>query len=53
MAHTIGTDPSHSLSRFDSSIGRGDFVTKIGVGQVIKGKWLAVLTALAAGMNLR
>ncbi len=26
-------------SRFDSSVGRGDFQTKIGVGQVIKGKW--------------
>lgn len=24
-------------SRFDSSVGRGDFVVKIGVGQVIKG----------------
>jgi len=24
--------------RFDSSVGRGDFQTKIGVGQVIKGK---------------
>lgn len=27
-----------SLFRFDSSVGRGDFVTSIGVGQVIKGK---------------
>ena len=25
-------------NRFDSSVGRGDFVTAIGVGQVIKGK---------------
>ena len=25
------------LSRFDSSVGRGDFVTPIGVGRVIKG----------------
>ncbi|KAI9750439.1 MAG: FK506 binding protein proline rotamase rapamycin-binding protein [Lichina confinis] len=24
-------------TKFDSSVGRGDFVTKIGVGQVIKG----------------
>lgn len=31
----MGTD-SH-YPRFDSSVGRGDFVTKIGVGQVIKG----------------
>lgn len=29
---------SLALDRFDSSVGRGDFVTKIGVGQVIKGK---------------
>jgi len=27
--------------RFDSSVGRGDFQTKIGVGQVIKGKRLS------------
>ena len=26
------------MDRFDSSVGRGDFVTRIGVGQVIKGK---------------
>jgi hypothetical protein len=25
------------LYRFDSSVGRGEFFTKIGVGQVIKG----------------
>ena len=25
--------------RFDSSVGRGDFKTKIGVGQVIKGEF--------------
>jgi hypothetical protein len=27
-----------SLCRFDSSVKRGDFATKIGVGQVIKGE---------------
>lgn len=32
--------------RFDSSVGRGDFVTKIGVGQVIKGKWSVALMRL-------
>lgn len=26
------------VDRFDSSVGRGDFKTAIGVGQVIKGK---------------
>lgn len=31
------TQPSQP-HRFDSYVGRGDFVTKIGVGQVIKGK---------------
>ncbi|KAI3402189.1 hypothetical protein diail_118 [Diaporthe ilicicola] len=29
--------PDNKGDQFDSSIGRGDFVTKIGVGQVIKG----------------
>jgi len=29
--------PDNKGKKFDSSIGRGDFVTKIGVGQVIKG----------------
>ncbi|KAL6708738.1 FK506 binding protein proline rotamase rapamycin-binding protein [Coniothyrium glycines] len=29
--------PEEKGSQFDSSIGRGSFVTKIGVGQVIKG----------------
>lgn len=27
------------IVRFDSSVGRGDFVVQIGVGQVIKGKF--------------
>ncbi|KAI9795015.1 MAG: FK506 binding protein proline rotamase rapamycin-binding protein [Peltula sp. TS41687] len=30
--------PSKKGTQFDSSKGRGDFVTKIGVGQVIRGK---------------
>ncbi|KHO01916.1 peptidyl-prolyl cis-trans isomerase [Metarhizium album ARSEF 1941] len=29
--------PNNKGSQFDSSVGRGDFVVKIGVGQVIKG----------------
>ncbi|KAI0132242.1 FKBP-type peptidyl-prolyl cis-trans isomerase [Xylariales sp. AK1849] len=29
--------PDNKGEKFDSSVGRGDFVTKIGVGQVIKG----------------
>lgn len=28
---------AYSTARFDSSVGRGDFRTKIGVGQVIRG----------------
>lgn len=41
--YVLPTTPSYrshltfSPSRFDSSVGRGDFVVKIGVGQVIKG----------------
>ena len=34
---TPEASPFPGLDRFDSSVGRGDFVTKIGVGQVIKG----------------
>jgi FK506-binding protein 1 len=29
--------PDNKGTKFDSSVGRGDFVVKIGVGQVIKG----------------
>ncbi|KAH8596036.1 peptidyl-prolyl cis-trans isomerase fkr-3 [Bisporella sp. PMI_857] len=29
--------PDNKGEKFDSSVGRGDFVTKIGIGQVIKG----------------
>jgi len=32
-----GTDPGTSTTRFDTSKGRGDFKTPIGVGKVIKG----------------
>lgn len=28
---------AYFISRFDTSVGRGDFKTKIGVGQVIRG----------------
>ncbi|GJC77923.1 FK506-binding protein 1B [Colletotrichum liriopes] len=34
--------------RFDSSVGRGDFVTRIGVGQVIKG-WDEGVTQMKVG----
>jgi FK506-binding protein 1 len=30
--------PNTKGTQFDSSVGRGDFQTRIGVGQVIKGK---------------
>lgn len=30
--------PGNKGNKFDSSVGRGDFVTSIGVGQVIRGK---------------
>lgn len=33
--------------RFDSSVGRGDFKTKIGVGKVIRGTELAPCTSAA------
>lgn len=37
--------------RFDSSVGRGDFKTKIGVGQVIRG-WDDGVTNVDGGMTL-
>lgn len=37
MAEASSTDPLPSVARFDSSVGRGDFKTKIGVGKVIRG----------------
>ncbi|KAI2637183.1 FK506-binding protein 1B [Hypomontagnella submonticulosa] len=36
--------PDNKGNQFDSSVGRGDFVTQIGVGQVIKGWDEGVLT---------
>lgn len=38
-------------SRFDSSVGRGDFQTRIGVGQVIRG-WDEGVTSVDGGMSL-
>ncbi|KAK3712578.1 Fork head 1 [Vermiconidia calcicola] len=37
--------------QFDSSVGRGDFKTKIGVGQVIKG-WDEGILSVDGGMTL-
>ncbi|OCL02833.1 peptidyl-prolyl cis-trans isomerase [Glonium stellatum] len=40
-------------AKFDSSVGRGDFVTKIGVGQVIKGWDEGIVgTTTRPGMSL-
>ncbi|PSK34168.1 hypothetical protein C1H76_9137 [Elsinoe australis] len=43
--------PDHKGKQFDSSVGRGDFVTKIGVGQVIKG-WDEGILSVDGGMSL-
>ncbi|KAF5023688.1 hypothetical protein F66182_4254 [Fusarium sp. NRRL 66182] len=40
--------PDHKGEQFDSSVGRGDFVVKIGVGQVIKG-WDDGVTQMKVG----
>lgn len=40
--------PNNKGKQFDSSVGRGDFVTKIGVGQVIKG-WDEGVTQMKVG----
>ena len=40
--------PDNKGDKFDSSVGRGDFVTKIGVGQVIKG-WDEGVTQMKVG----
>ncbi|KAG9241821.1 hypothetical protein BJ878DRAFT_518720 [Calycina marina] len=40
--------PNNKGEQFDSSVGRGDFVTKIGVGQVIKG-WDEGVTTMKVG----
>ncbi|PFH61203.1 hypothetical protein XA68_18019 [Ophiocordyceps unilateralis] len=40
--------PNNKGDKFDSSVGRGDFVVKIGVGQVIKG-WDEGVTKMKVG----
>ncbi|CAJ2513543.1 Uu.00g016620.m01.CDS01 [Anthostomella pinea] len=40
--------PNNKGTQFDSSVGRGDFVTQIGVGQVIKG-WDEGVTQMKVG----
>ncbi|KAH8681570.1 peptidyl-prolyl cis-trans isomerase fkr-3 [Xylariales sp. PMI_506] len=40
--------PGNKGDKFDSSVGRGDFVTRIGVGQVIKG-WDEGVTTMKVG----
>ncbi|KZZ98605.1 Peptidyl-prolyl cis-trans isomerase, FKBP-type [Moelleriella libera RCEF 2490] len=40
--------PDQKGSQFDSSVGRGDFVVKIGTGQVIKG-WDEGVTQMKVG----
>ncbi|KAH7375037.1 hypothetical protein B0T11DRAFT_5380 [Plectosphaerella cucumerina] len=40
--------PDNKGSQFDSSVGRGDFVTQIGVGRVIKG-WDEGVTQMKVG----
>ncbi|KAI0489853.1 FK506-binding protein 1B [Xylaria cf. heliscus] len=42
------TKPDNKGDQFDSSVGRGDFVTRIGVGQVIKG-WDEGVTQMKVG----
>ncbi|KAK0315739.1 Fork head 1 [Friedmanniomyces endolithicus] len=43
--------PENKGKQFDSSVGRGDFQTKIGVGQVIKG-WDEGVLSTDGGMSL-
>ncbi|KAI1819377.1 FKBP-type peptidyl-prolyl cis-trans isomerase [Xylaria intraflava] len=40
--------PENKGNKFDSSVGRGDFVTRIGIGQVIKG-WDEGVTQMNVG----
>ena len=40
-------------ARFDSSVGRGDFKTKIGVGQVIKGMGRAIYITCSTNVTNR
>ncbi|KAI1848215.1 hypothetical protein JX265_011739 [Neoarthrinium moseri] len=42
------TKPGNKGKQFDSSVGRGDFVVQIGVGQVIKG-WDEGVTQMKVG----
>jgi len=42
------TKPDNKGAQFDSSVGRGDFVTEIGVGKVIKG-WDEGVTQMTKG----
>ncbi|KAG5926279.1 FK506-binding protein 1B [Claviceps africana] len=42
------TKPDKKGKQFDSSVGRGDFVVRIGVGQVIKG-WDEGVTQMKVG----
>jgi len=42
---------NHKGDQFDSSVGRGDFKTRIGVGQVIRG-WDEGVLATDGGMTL-
>ncbi|UQC75835.1 peptidyl-prolyl cis-trans isomerase fkr-3 [Colletotrichum lupini] len=42
------SQPDNKGKKFDSSVGRGDFVTRIGVGQVIKG-WDEGVTQMNVG----
>ncbi|KAG5932479.1 FK506 binding protein proline rotamase rapamycin-binding protein [Claviceps sorghi] len=42
------TKPDKKGKKFDSSVGRGDFVVRIGVGQVIKG-WDEGVTQMKVG----
>ncbi|TKA64020.1 Peptidyl-prolyl cis-trans isomerase [Friedmanniomyces simplex] len=43
--------PDNKGKQFDSSVGRGDFQTKIGVGQVIRG-WDEGVLSTEGGMTL-
>ncbi|KAK7754080.1 FK506 binding protein proline rotamase rapamycin-binding protein [Diatrype stigma] len=40
--------PDNKGAKFDSSVGRGDFITRIGVGKVIKG-WDEGVTQMKVG----
>ncbi|KAI1179463.1 fkbp-type peptidyl-prolyl cis-trans isomerase [Nemania sp. FL0916] len=42
------SQPGNKGNKFDSSVGRGDFVTRIGIGNVIKG-WDEGVTQMKVG----